>query len=370
MLRAPCFNGRSIDSRTVKTPPGRLRVPVVGPASALLVLALGASAAFADTAADAAETVILLRPLDASPAVGRSLARIRDELLADRFHVIVADSATKADATSVMTHAARHSGGGALVVLFGDPETGHAELCVVQRAGESAAIRRAFIVEDPERMPEILAARTLELMRATALELSIELQRGPRVREPPPRAPTTDPSTPSPERSAVAVDVGLAILHSVDGPPPALMPSGRVRLRLTTSLHARVSVTGLGTRPRVETSYGSATLAQNLVLFELAAVFRADKRVRPIVSLGAGALNVSVMGIGPSPSESREPQRWSAAFDAGVGVSLGIHRRAALATEVHALLAAPHPFVRFVDIRAATIGYPSLLMTLMLQVTL
>jgi hypothetical protein len=166
------------------------------------------------------------------------------------------------------------------------------------------------------------------------------------------------------------VDFGLGILHSIEGPPPAVMPTGRIRLRLTTWLHARVSVTGLGSRPRVETTYGSATIAQNLVLFELAAVFRGDKRVRPILGLGAGALNVSVMGAGPSSYESREPQRWSAAFDAGVGASFAIHRRAALATEMHALLAAPHPFVRFLDMTAGTIGYPSLLLTLTLQVTL
>jgi hypothetical protein len=76
------------------------------------------------------------------------------------------------------------------------------------------------------------------------------------------------------------------------------------------------------------------------------------------------------MGAGTSPYESREPARWSAAFDAGVGASLAIHRRAALATELHVLLAAPHPFVRFLDMTAATIGYPALLLTLALQVTL
>ena len=219
-------------------------------------------------------------------------------------------------------------------------------------------------------MPEILSARTLELMRATALELSIELQRAPPAREPPPRPPAAAATAPSPESSAVAVDLGLGILHSFDGPPAAVMPTGRIRVRLTTWLHARLSVTGLGSRPRVETPYGSALVAQNLVLFELATVLRGDKRIRPILSLGAGALNVSVIGAGTSRYESREPQRWSAAFDAGVGASFAIHRRAALATEVHALLAAPHPFVRFLDMTAATIGYPSLLLTLTLQVTL
>jgi hypothetical protein len=334
------------------------------------MLVLGARAAAADTAAEP-ESVILLRPTDASSVARRSVARIRDELLADRLQVIVADSPPEGSPQSAIAHALRRRESGTMVVLFGDPETGRAELCVVRRSGDRVAIRRAVVVDDPERMPEIMSAHALELIRALALELSIESP--PRPQPPPPTAPTNaPPSAPPawPESSAVAVDFGLGILHSIEGPPPAVMPTGRIRLRLATWLHARLSVTGLGSRPRVDTTYGSATIAQNLVLFELAAVFRGDKRVRPIVGIGAGALDVSVTGAGPSSYESREPHRWSAAFDAGVGAAFAIHRRAALATEVHALLAAPHPFVRFLDMTAGTIGYPSLLLTLTLQVTL
>jgi len=42
--------------------------------------------------------------------------------------------------------------------------------------------------------------------------------------------------------------------------------------------------------------------------------------------------------------------------------------RAALVTELHARVAAPHPVVRFADTRAATIGYPSVIVTVSLQV--
>jgi hypothetical protein len=56
------------------------------------------------------------------------------------------------------------------------------------------------------------------------------------------------------------------------------------------------------------------------------------------------------------------------AADGGVGIALAIGSRAAVVTELHALVASPHPVVRFVDTRAATIGYPSLILTLTLQV--
>jgi hypothetical protein len=71
-----------------------------------------------------------------------------------------------------------------------------------------------------------------------------------------------------------------------------------------------------------------------------------------------------------TPYAGREPRQWSAAFDAGFGLALVISSRAALVTELHALVATPHPVVRFVDTRAATIGYPSFMPTLALQVSL
>ena len=341
--------------------------------SVLLLLMLDWSVALAETT-PAAETVILLQPSGASPAVRRSLARIRDELSADRFQVVIAESSTFSDPGAVIESAARDADAGATVALFGDPEAGEAELCVVQRAARRTAVRRATVaVNDPERMPEALAARALELLRATALELSFENERAPPREEQPeirheaaPPARSSQPA-PTPE-TVVAIDLGVGTWASIEGPPPAVAPVGRVALRLSSWTWVRITAAGLGTRPRVETAYGSATLAQSVALAEAMAVFRGDKRVRPFVSLGAGALNVAVSGTGTAPYEGRAPQRWSAAFDGGVGVALAVRSRAALVTELHALVAAPHPVVRFADTRAATIGYPSVILTLALQV--
>jgi hypothetical protein len=77
---------------------------------------------------------------------------------------------------------------------------------------------------------------------------------------------------------------------------------------------------------------------------------------------------VAVLGTGTAPFEGREPQRWSAAFDGGLGVGFGVGPRSALVAELHALVAEPHPVVRFVDIRAATLAYPSVIVTLALEV--
>jgi hypothetical protein len=342
----------------------------------LLLLTLEWSGASAETTVSA-ETVILLQPTGASPAVRRSLARIRDELSADRFHVVLADSNTAGDAGAVIESATSDADAGTMLALFGDPEAGQAELCVVRRSVRRTAVRRAMVlVDDPERMPEALATRALELLRATALELSIETERAQRSQRPPEPRLEADipaklaPPAAAPEIPIVVAAMGVGVWTSIEGPPPAVTPVARIGLRLSDWAWARVSVAGLGSHPRVENAYGSATLSQSVALAELAAVFRHDKRIRLMSSLGVGALNVAVAGTGAAPYEDREPQQWSAAVDGGVGMALAIGTRAALVTELHALLASPHPVVRFVDTRAATIGYPSLILTLALQVAL
>jgi len=334
----------------------------------LLVSVLASPRASANTT-PATETVILLQPTTASPAFRRSFARIRNELVADRFQVIVADSPRLRVLLGEID-------GGALLALLGDPETGEAELCIVQLAAPRVAVRRATVaVDDPELMPEALAARALELLRATALELSIETEHAPRAQErpqPPPTVvspPTTPPAAVEPEVAVVALDMGLGIWNSIDGPPPAATPVGRIGVRLSDRTWARLSVAGWGSRPRIDTAYGSAFVSQSMALAELAAVFRRDKRVHPALSLGAGVVRVDVAGTGAAPYQGREPGQWSAAIDGGAGVAVAIGSHAAIVAELHALLASPHPVVRFVDTRAATIGYPSLMPTLGLQVT-
>ena len=354
--------------------PRRLFGPARLTGSVLLLLAIGGTRASAQNASGA-ESVILLQPSTASVAARRSLARIRDELSADRYDVIVADSSTAGDPSAVIEGAGRVGETGTVIVLFGDPESGQAELCVVRRAARRTAVRRAMVaLDDPERIPELLAKRALELLRATALELSIDVEPAPRPERPPELRPEAGiaaasmPPAQAPDAAIVAVDMGVGMWSSVDGPPPALAPLGRVGLRLADWAWARASVTGFGSRPRVDSAYGSATLSQTLALLEVAAIFRSDKRLRPSVSVGAGALDVTIVGTGAAPYEGRETQRWSAAIDGGVGLGLALGSRAALVTELHGLVAAPHPVVRFVDTRAATVGYPSFLLTLALRV--
>jgi hypothetical protein len=339
-----------------------------------MALALLLSSARSARAAPEPEVVILLEPTTASPTLRQSLSRIKDELSADKFAVLVAAPTAASEPGAVVEAPTPNAESGTIITLFGDPETGEAELCVVRRVRGRSAIRRALVVDLPERMPQVLSLRALELLRATALELSIADETPP-VRPPAPSERVIEPSgastsaTTSEEASAFALDMGLALWQSIAGPPPAVAPVGRLRFRLTNWLGARLSLMGLGTRPRVETSQGSASITQNVVLFDLSTVFGPRERFRPMASVGSGLLNVGVEGVGVAPYEGRYAHQWSAALDAGLGVALALSSRAAVVTELHALVASPHPVVRIADAPVGNIGFPSLILTLALQVT-
>jgi hypothetical protein len=228
-------------------------------------------------------------------------------------------------------------------------------------------------------MPALLSARALELVRATSLELSFDTETKPDI-APPRAAPVPVPTKTAPRAdlprqaangiapSAFDFDMGLAILSSVDGPGPALLAVGRLRWYFASPFYGRVSLMGLGTESRVETAYGWAMVSQSLGLIELGAVFRRGESFRPNLSIGAGALDVSVTGVGEPPYEGRDPSRWSAVIDGGVGFAFALTPAVALTSELHALLAIPHPTVNFADTRGASIGFPSFLLSAAVQV--
>jgi hypothetical protein len=131
----------------------------------------------------------------------------------------------------------------------------------------------------------------------------------------------------------------------------------------------RLSAMGLGAHPSVSDTRGTARVTQDVVLLELVFASGSRQRLTPLASAGAGVLHTSVEGVGAAPYAGRNAHKWSAVVDAGVGVALALRSHAALVAELHAFLASPHPVVHFADRSAATIGYPSLILTLALQVT-
>ena len=215
----------------------------------------------------------------------------------------------------------------------------------------------------------MLAIRTIELLRASALKLLVESSR---PASPPPPAPrpviVASPAVAArpPRHRWLGLETGLSVIDSVGGPGAAAAPLARLRVDLGGTFCARLTAAGLGTRPSVETSLGSAEVGQSLALAELCALFAQGRRLRPFVSLGAGALRVQSDGEAVAPYQGNRNDRWAAVADGGVGLLAALGDELSVSLEAHLFLASPYPVVRFVDMNAATIGRPALMATLTL----
>lgn len=358
MTRAPTGRGpalAAVRARIVGTQAGTL--------VCTLVCTLVLSALPLGSARAASGLVVLLEPSVATAGERRCLTRIREELLAGGFEVALVDPGPSADPISIAGAIQRQRGSVATIALLGDPELGPSELWILDRVGVRAEVRRiAAPTDDPAHVPEVLAIRTIELLRASALKLLVESNQPPAIVATP--APVAAPASPPPERAPVlGLEAGLALWQSLAGLGPAALPAARLHLALRAPFFVCLTLAGLGSRPRVTTAQGSADVAQDLGLIEIGVAFRRQHRVSPFATLGGGALHVGSTGDGIYPYRGIDDSRWAGLVDGGVGVIVALGARAATVFELQAALAAPHPVVRFSGTDASTIGRPALMAT-------
>lgn len=369
--------------------PGRAR----GHRTAVLLLC-GAIATLESRGAHAAAArVVLLQPTAPSPGARRCLRLIREELVASGFDVAVVDGSPDQDPLSLATTMRAQQGVVATIGLLGAPESPRAELWILDRLGGTPEVRRLpFPADEPERGAEVLAIRAVEVLRASALKLLIEAGRtDTTAREPsaasgradtpaaptpvasPPRAPAASVQAAGsanaprePRRRVVALETGVSLLTSPGELDPAAIPLLRLRLSVAGPWMARVTVAGLGTRPRVETARGTAMIAQTIGVAEVGLTFRGDRRLLPSLSLAGGVLHVGSEARGAESYIGQRGELWSALIGAGGGLGVAMTQGLALSLEAHVVFASPYPVVRFVDWRAATLARPALWVTLTL----
>jgi hypothetical protein len=234
--------------------------------------------------------VVLVRPPAQDPIVSEAITRIRGELIADGFDVSVIDAPPGADPASVLSQSARPAAATATVGLFLRPDARAAEVWVVDRLTKKTVMRTIDLTGSPAgSAPEVLARRSVELLRASLLEVLVHA-----------RGETAAPSdthamasrwaerTLESRPSRWGLEAGAQVLMSRGGVGSAFLPVGRLRFGFLQRLAARLTLSGLGTEPRVESSQGFATVRQELGLLELVGDITHRSLLTPSVSLGAG----------------------------------------------------------------------------------
>jgi hypothetical protein len=326
-------------------------------AAIILIILLGNRPVWADSA-----LVVLVRPTAQSTVVSEAITRIRGELIADGFEVSIVDAPAGADPASVLARADRQASAAATLGLFLQPDASAAELWVVDRLTNKTVVRRVEIDRSSVgSAPEVLARRSVELLRASLLEILVDAKRRP-LASPTPRAQASRWAAQAlePPQPHWGVEVGAQVLGGFGGVGPAIMPVLRGRVVVSDRFAARLTVSGLGTRPHVQAAEGTATVSQALGLLEGIVELAPQSWLRPAVSLGAGAYHISAEGSAAWPYEAFDPGRWAFAADVGTGLGLSLGSSFAICLEGHATLVTPRPVIRFVEVETAEIKSPLL----------
>ena len=134
--------------------------------------------------------------------------------------------------------------------------------------------------------------------------------------------------------------------------------------KLRTWLGVSAELAGLGSRPAVATTAGSARVAQEYGIFGGSYRFGSGQGLGSFVALSAGALHTSVQGEAGAPRQGHTVTQWSLLWDASAGASMHLQGRYYASLAVHVQLTEPYVAIHILDAIVATSGRPNLVLTL------
>ncbi len=323
-----------------------------------------------------AVTVAIVRPLNPAPEMTETLVRLHGELLSVGIEVEIVGGPPErgqgaTETRPWMKELATQRGFDAVINIVGDGGLVAVEVLVVDKAPRFE-FSRVALEAGSENAPERLAIRALEVLRSSFLEIDLAArERRSEVGAKP--ATTTLPQdgvneakqrAGQPER--LAFEVGAAALTSLDGVGPAILPIMGFGWVARSWLVVQAALAGLGSRPTVATTMGTARVAQQYGVLGGCYRFRSDQRLRPFLSLSAGALRTAVEGQADLPKQGHFVDQWSFLLDGSLGMGLPLGGRYYLTLAAHVHVAEPYVVIHFVDAVVATSGRPNLLLTLTL----
>ena len=316
-----------------------------------------------------ADTVVLLRAPSHSSATTELVERLRGELLSVGFEVMVRDR-TDAHSSTLMSEPLRQMLAtegqcAAAVDVVGEATPVAVDVWLIDAEHGFQLLVRLKVDESSENAAKGLAIRVSEVLRARLFETSVNN----RDRRPGADSLKSDVQTTEvqplerQEPASLGLELGVAVLASLDGVGPALLPLLRVDWAIERKLLLQATVAGFGTRPSVATTAGNAQVAMQYAL--LGACYRLDwDRVRPLAAVSAGALRTAVVGHADLPREGHSVDQWSFLFEASVGAAFWFSQRYAVVLAGHAQLAQPSVAIHFGDQKVASLGRPNLLVSL------
>ena len=318
-----------------------------------------------------AATVAIVRPPNPTPELTETVSRLHGELLSVGLEVKLIDRPAelgpgRADARPWLEKMAAEGAIDAVIDIIGETAPVAVDVWVIEKSPRRLGVSRVAVEPSARNPSERLAIRAIEVLRSSFLEKDM-VARGQHGEPPQNR---TTPSSPQRGRAEPArlerfgLELGAAALTSLDGVGPALLPIVRLDWAARSWLVVQAALAGLGSRPTVAATAGSARVAQQYGILGGCYRMGADPGLRPFFALSSGVLHTSVEGQADSPRRGHAVDQWSFLLDAGLGVGLRLYGPYTLTLAGHAQMAAPYVAIHLADPVVATTGRPNLAATL------
>ncbi len=316
--------------------------------------------------------VVLLQPPPADDASAEVLARVRGELEAAGYELVVQAAPPDAAPKDTVESSARelHPKVVLLVQQNVDEASGahQVELWLSDRSlGRTFVQRLEVDDESPSRGAQWLAVQALELVRARLAELAVTKT----ARPAPKRAPTERRAPPAEEPSegldgSLHVGLGFGLLHgfrslgTIGTPVAELGASLPHRLTAPAALIIDLRIAGgaLGGESHVDEDAGSVTVRHAFATLDGVARFVPSSPVQPMLSVGSGFYSLQVKGQAAAPFVANETRTWSGLTTVGAGVWSEPFDAVACVLEAKLMAAWSKTIVRIDERQTAEAGAP------------
>jgi hypothetical protein len=339
--------------------------------------------ALASSRAEAAQgaTVAILSS-GSTAALAEASSRLRGELSALRFHVLLLSRPTsaelgEADRREWLESMAESQDLDAAIEVVGDHTPLAADVWIFQRSPRR--VQRARVVLEPNTADRAgtLAIRAIEVLRSYNLEADLAAKVRARDEQEPVvdarEKPTSQPAAAAPagdddeqpwQDERVGIELGAGLLAGLGGVDPAVLPVLRLSFRAHPSLVVHATASGFGTRPTLRAAAGSVRVARSYGALGLCFCPASSQRLAPYLALGAGAMRTSLDGAAEAPASGHSVTQWSLLLDAGAGGRLRLPGRYYATLSGHVQLTQPRVAIHVVDEELASSGRPNLVANL------
>jgi hypothetical protein len=307
--------------------------------------------------------VLVLSPPAEDELTRNATLRIAGEFGAALFQVVTRPMEPGVDLMTQIERAGTDLSPVAAFAIVRDPDEGSSGVVVwvSNRMTRTTTVQRVQIRSgNGERAAAQLAVETVDVLRASLPGLW-PLDDGSSARGDARGGIGAPDGSPAWSYARLRLAVGVGLFAGFDSVPASWAPALALTYGRVDGIGVRVTLAGLGPGASLSAADGTgARLDRAMLTLGLVRLFRADRRVQPLLSVAAGVHHLGVQGTGAPAVREHDGSAFSALIAAGGGLAVALGSHMALTAEAEGIMTWPSVVVRTDDMDLAHLNRPSI----------